>query len=130
MLFITYNINNGVFFFSSRRRHTRSLCDWSSDVCSSDLELIEYQSSELSWPDEISIMVTTTKEYFKKKPLILRVNAKELDLSQEDFVTITQYDLPKLNVEFTPFEGARTQFYFNLFRNIAVRLVADFYSEF
>src|SRR5947207_8654267 len=27
------------FFFSSRRRHTRSLCDWSSDVCSSDLLL-------------------------------------------------------------------------------------------
>src|SRR5437588_2742105 len=26
-----------VFFFSSSRRHTRSLCDWSSDVCSSDL---------------------------------------------------------------------------------------------
>src|SRR5260221_8834961 len=25
------------FFFTSRRRHTRSLCDWSSDVCSSDL---------------------------------------------------------------------------------------------
>src|SRR5438034_7428701 len=25
------------FFFSSRRRHTRSLCDWSSDVYSSDL---------------------------------------------------------------------------------------------
>src|SRR2546430_16514476 len=27
-----------VFFFSSRRRHTRFDCDWSSDVCSSDLE--------------------------------------------------------------------------------------------
>src|SRR5699024_12535774 len=26
------------FFFSSRRRHTRSKRDWSSDVCSSDLE--------------------------------------------------------------------------------------------
>src|SRR5260370_530820 len=26
-----------VFFFSSRRRHTRFKCDWSSDVCSSDL---------------------------------------------------------------------------------------------
>src|SRR5438477_9573578 len=25
------------FFFSSRRRHTRLTCDWSSDVCSSDL---------------------------------------------------------------------------------------------
>src|SRR5260370_13284593 len=28
---------NGDFFFSSRRRHTRFKCDWSSDVCSSDL---------------------------------------------------------------------------------------------
>src|SRR5260370_30757299 len=27
----------GGFFFSSRRRHTRFKCDWSSDVCSSDL---------------------------------------------------------------------------------------------
>src|SRR5207249_8270918 len=28
-----------LFFFSSRRRHTRSKRDWSSDVCSSDLQL-------------------------------------------------------------------------------------------
>src|SRR5438093_11207823 len=28
-----------LFFFSSRRRHTRLVSDWSSDVCSSDLEL-------------------------------------------------------------------------------------------
>src|SRR5207247_7042537 len=27
-----------LFFFSSRRRHTRSTRDWSSDVCSSDLK--------------------------------------------------------------------------------------------
>src|SRR2546429_5492665 len=27
-----------VFFFSSRRRHTRCSRDWSSDVCSSDLD--------------------------------------------------------------------------------------------
>src|SRR5262245_66509509 len=27
-----------MFFFSSRRRHTRCLSDWSSDVCSSDLD--------------------------------------------------------------------------------------------
>src|SRR5207247_6590505 len=32
------------FFVSSRRRHTRSTRDWSSDVCSSDL-----QSPECSW---------------------------------------------------------------------------------
>src|SRR5256886_4152527 len=28
-----------VFFFASRRRHTRFDCDWSSDVCSSDLKV-------------------------------------------------------------------------------------------
>src|SRR5207249_9204666 len=28
------------FFFSSRRRHTRSKRDWSSDVCSSDLDAL------------------------------------------------------------------------------------------
>ena len=31
------SICSGLFFFSSRRRHTRLRRDWSSDVCSSDL---------------------------------------------------------------------------------------------
>src|SRR2546430_14011701 len=35
-----------LFFFSSRRRHTRFDCDWSSDVCSSDLT--EYQANLLA----------------------------------------------------------------------------------
>src|SRR2546430_11194070 len=30
-------LGSAFFFFSSRRRHTRFDCDWSSDVCSSDL---------------------------------------------------------------------------------------------
>src|SRR6266446_5856253 len=30
-----------IFFFSSRRRHTRLQGDWSSDVCSSDLRALE-----------------------------------------------------------------------------------------
>src|SRR6478752_8096801 len=33
------------FFFSSRRRHTRCSRDWSSDVCSSDLDLVGVLSS-------------------------------------------------------------------------------------
>src|SRR2546430_9931967 len=33
-------IGGDAFFFSSRRRHTRFDCDWSSDVCSSDLDSI------------------------------------------------------------------------------------------
>src|SRR5688572_31273215 len=32
--------NADCFFFSSRRRHTRFDCDWSSDVCSSDLVVL------------------------------------------------------------------------------------------
>src|SRR2546430_9734394 len=34
------------FFFSSRRRHTRFDCDWSSDVCSSDLLPIALPDAE------------------------------------------------------------------------------------
>src|SRR2546430_12373001 len=36
----TYSSVVCFFFFSSRRRHTRFDCDWSSDVCSSDLGTI------------------------------------------------------------------------------------------
>src|SRR5690606_39453713 len=36
----TSSVCNDLFFFSSRRRHTRFSRDWSSDVCSSDLLLI------------------------------------------------------------------------------------------
>src|SRR5690606_29337303 len=40
------------FFFSSRRRHTRFSRDWSSDVCSSDLDIIDvWQFSKSYWPE-------------------------------------------------------------------------------
>src|SRR2546430_13126500 len=35
------------FFFSSRRRHTRFDCDWSSDVCSSDLVVGSVEDRDL-----------------------------------------------------------------------------------
>src|SRR2546430_10787173 len=53
------------FFFSSRRRHTRFDCDWSSDVCSSDLGVVvaaavvggcPLQFAELGW--EVGLLVT------------------------------------------------------------------------
>src|SRR5260370_23910355 len=52
--------SSSFFFFSSRRRHTRFKCDWSSDVCSSDLPRLpgnESQSKLLSvWrPIEVRI---------------------------------------------------------------------------
>src|SRR5699024_11326244 len=42
------------FFFSSRRRHTRSKRDWSSDVCSSDLQRQPDRLGELFGGDLIS----------------------------------------------------------------------------
>src|SRR2546430_7685380 len=46
------------FFFSSRRRHTRFDCDWSSDVCSSDLahtlRLIQQQGRDVFYKGEIA----------------------------------------------------------------------------
>src|SRR5437588_10856793 len=45
------------FFFSSRRRHTRSLCDWSSDVCSSDLTSRKVEDSST-----LDLIVVGTKE--------------------------------------------------------------------
>src|SRR5579859_4401077 len=50
-----------VFFFSSRRRHTRFDCDWSSDVCSSDL--LEgswdnyYYTREWNVPPDVQVVV-------------------------------------------------------------------------
>src|SRR2546430_11513669 len=37
----SWSLSRGGLFFSSRRRHTRFDCDWSSDVCSSDLSVLE-----------------------------------------------------------------------------------------
>src|SRR5205085_4231186 len=56
------------FFFSSRRRHTRFDCDWSSDVCSSDLlslprlDLLAYRFVRLfgdgdALADQVDLMV-------------------------------------------------------------------------
>src|SRR2546430_4352888 len=42
------------FFFSSRRRHTRFDCDWSSDVCSSDLQLLNNCSNPFRPAAEIA----------------------------------------------------------------------------
>src|SRR5258705_5966482 len=42
-------VNCCSFFFSSRRRHTRCLSDWSSDVCSSDLlRTLGYRESDIA----------------------------------------------------------------------------------
>src|SRR5438046_9675478 len=64
------------FFFSSRRRHTRLVSDWSSDVCSSDLDGV--------W---IALLTTLSS------PLIIlakKIQTPSLARSKRDFVRITK----------------------------------------
>src|SRR5699024_11473687 len=51
------------FFFSSRRRHTRSNRDWSSDVCSSDLDYVEELVDIADLDGDIDIEVRNNRTY-------------------------------------------------------------------
>src|SRR2546430_7126445 len=62
-----------VFFFSSRRRHTRFDCDWSSDVCSSDLKV-----AALRAPVPI-LAVTTESATFRQLALVWGVTPVLVD---------------------------------------------------
>src|SRR5690606_39811435 len=53
------------FFFSSRRRHTRFSRDWSSDVCSSDLDFFLDICSELSKLGH-NVMIVSLKQHNRK----------------------------------------------------------------
>src|SRR5207247_3226958 len=57
------------FFFSSRRRHTRSTRDWSSDVCSSDLAVISFAGIVHSRSDKVAgnQMDEAISQYIKRK---------------------------------------------------------------
>src|SRR5699024_11918334 len=69
--------------YSSRRRHTRSKRDWSSDVCSSDLNV-----ATLGWKSDVvnEALRTATEraEYF----LYGMNKGKELDVDDPDLDTI------------------------------------------
>src|SRR5262245_66224712 len=56
-MFLVYHLCCGFFFFSSRRRHTRCLSDWSSDVCSSDLPVVARE--RVSIPVDERVRVST-----------------------------------------------------------------------
>src|SRR2546430_7555875 len=47
--------------FSSRRRHTRFDCDWSSDVCSSDLLVTLVAAVELEGPGTVLGVLASTR---------------------------------------------------------------------
>src|SRR5699024_722290 len=59
--YATHILHDGMIFFSSRRRHTRSKRDWSSDVCSSDLMLDQLDIEKLLDPPLISKYIPMTR---------------------------------------------------------------------
>src|SRR5260221_14045340 len=65
-----------VFFFSSRRRHTRSLCDWSSDVCSSDLAM------EVALDGECSQVIVRRQPAANDLRLIVAITKTVTDLER------------------------------------------------
>src|SRR5699024_11884652 len=67
------------FFFSSRRRHTRSKRDWSSDVCSSDLDL-NGKSIATSYPN---ILKKFLKEHNLQADIKLISGSVEISRSEE-----------------------------------------------
>src|SRR6266480_3348941 len=58
------------FFFSSRRRHTRLTCDWSSDVCSSDLAVLPPIMGDPVQLQQVLVnLVTNAAEAMREMPI-------------------------------------------------------------
>src|SRR5207249_5292753 len=76
-------LRNRRFFFSSRRRHTRSKRDWSSDVCSSDLLEVGWLDEDLpvepARTEQRRIEVLQTVRRAHHDHLVARAEAVELD---------------------------------------------------
>src|SRR5688572_31806455 len=70
-----------LFFFSSRRRHTRFDCDWSSDVCSSDLPASLVKVEPAAPVLSISIAATDRKDDVKLGQALLRLNEEDPSLT-------------------------------------------------
>src|SRR6266480_6445866 len=91
-----------VFFFSSRRRHTRLTCDWSSDVCSSDLggELVraEVQTGDVgaSHRDLDAELARAAAELQRAEP---RDVAQRLDLIFGDVADTPREHVPSVEVQ-------------------------------
>src|SRR5688572_14119644 len=70
-----------IFFFSSRRRHTRFDCDWSSDVCSSDLQMAMrialYETQKMIDSGLSQEDFNNTRDYLLKNVYLLTSNQNQ-----------------------------------------------------
>src|SRR3989440_8720100 len=75
---IVTGVQTCALFFSSRRRHTRSDRDWSSDVCSSDLERAATLYNEV-----IAAASDFAPAYFGRLLVVAQTNPTERTLREE-----------------------------------------------
>src|SRR5215211_7844862 len=80
------------FFFSSRSRHTSSLCDWSSDVCSSDLALWMLEEARQGSGKDLTLLRTLAEMYERQKKFneAIEVWEKVKALDPTDFSVSTK----------------------------------------
>src|SRR5699024_11323096 len=85
-------VSHFVFFFSSRRRHTRSKRDWSSDVCSSDLDVNEnLLTHDLKLWENGSMYISNGKQVSSER----RVRTKDYI----ELIPYTTYTISNANAE-------------------------------
>src|SRR5689334_23494255 len=72
------------FFFSSRRRHTRWNCDWSSDVCSSDLPFADAVRNRVGIPT-IAVGVISSYDDVNSDRKSTRLNSSHSSISYAVF---------------------------------------------
>src|SRR5699024_10670349 len=72
-------------FFTSRRRHTRSKRDWSSDVCSSDVRRLRLEQAALHWQDLMAPSPVKTRDRAGAHGVDALVPVALLGLRTQDF---------------------------------------------
>src|SRR5207249_731629 len=84
------------FFFSSRRRHTRSKRDWSSDVCSSDLDGVRPSAAEEIVVSLGPRMFTGEATMLLGRPGLAQIHAaadgEVIEVSRDDLLALIQTD--------------------------------------
>src|SRR3712207_9491431 len=86
-----------LFFFSSRRRHTRYWRDWSSDVCSSDLYILD-RLQTVDYPISASLFARESKvsrQVIVNDIAILRAAGWEIESTNRGYIIDTDDGLFK-----------------------------------
>src|SRR5688500_20159905 len=71
------------FFFSSRRRHTRLQGDWSSDVCSSDLAALEFDTEAVRRLAHLTVQIGAPEHIERKGRVLADRRSEERRVGKE-----------------------------------------------